>query len=261
MKYNRLIGRVLCLVLCLICLTAAAVPAAAVEDLPELRPAVAIHYRANAGSLVIGCMEDGTELTILDDSYTTVYQIDCYDMTGYIAKELVRWENGKPLVNYVPGHTDARVFTAQRLDQAMQTREALRNTAAIYQGVRYKWGGTTPRGFDCSGYMRYIFQQNGLPMVRTAQQQVGEGIIIPYDQLQCGDLVFFTRTHGGSLVTHVGMYIGDGKMIHAGSSRGVVIADLSINYFQQHYLCARRVVLNSLLEFDTTELTVKSNTK
>lgn len=261
MKQNRLIGRVLCLVLCLICLTMLAVPAAATDELPELRPAVAVHYRANAGSLVIGCLEDGTELTVLDDANKAFYHIDCYDMTGYIAKELVRQENGKFLVNYVPGHEDSRVFTAQRLDQAMQTREALRNTAAIYQGVRYKWGGTTPRGFDCSGYMRYIFEKNGMSMVRTAQQQVGEGIIIPYDQLQCGDLVFFTRTHGGSLVTHVGMYIGDGKMIHAGSSRGVVIADLSINYFQQHYLCARRVVLNSLLEFETAELTVKSSTK
>lgn len=261
MKQNSLKGRVFCLVLCLICILVMAVPAAAAEDLPELRPAVAVHYRADGDSLVIGCLEDDTELNVLDDSYKTVYQIDCYDMTGYIAKELVRQENGKFFVNYVPGHKDARVFTAKRLDQAMQTREALRNTAAVYQGVRYRWGGTTPKGFDCSGFMRYIFEKNGMSMVRTAQQQVGEGIIIPYDQMQCGDLVFFTRTHGGSLVTHVGMYIGDGKMIHAGSSRGVVIADLSINYFQQHYLCARRVVLNSLLELDAMELTPRSTQK
>lgn len=261
MKLNRLSSCVLCLVLCIICFVALAAPAAAAEELPELRPAVAIHYRASADSLVIGCMEDGTELTILDASYKTVYQIDCYDMTGYIAKELVRQENGKFLVNYVPGHKDARVFTAQRLDQAVKTREALRNTAAVYQGVRYKWGGTGPKGFDCSGFVRYVLQKNEIPMVRTAQQQVAEGIIIPYDQLQVGDLIFFTRTHSGSLVTHVGMYIGDGKMIHSGSSKGVVIADLSINYFQDHYFCARRVVLNSHLELEQEECVVRSTTK
>lgn len=114
------------------------------------------------------------------------------------------------------------------------------NNSLNYVGVPYVFGGTTPSGFDCSGFTRYVFASAGISLPRTADVQFEVGVPVSYDNLQPGDLVFFsTYTYGAS---HVGIYLGDGKFINASSSRGVVVDSLSMSYWANTYIGARRVL-------------------
>ena len=109
-----------------------------------------------------------------------------------------------------------------------------------YIGVPYVFGGTSPYGFDCSGYVQYVFAHAGISIPRTADVQYDFGTPISTTDLVAGDLVFFsTYTYGAS---HVGIYLGDNKFIHASSSRGVTIDSLGSSYYSSRYIGARRIL-------------------
>ena len=113
-------------------------------------------------------------------------------------------------------------------------------TAKMYLGVPYKFGGTTPKGFDCSGFVAYVFERHGKHLPRAADEQYRVGRSISRAALRPGDLVFFTTYAPGA--SHNGIYIGDGKFIHASSSRGVMISSLDDIYWKPRYIGARRVL-------------------
>jgi len=114
-------------------------------------------------------------------------------------------------------------------------------TAKKYIGVPYVWGGSTPEGFDCSGLVQYVFKQHGITLNRTTKTQYQHGTFVAKSNLQPGDLVFFQNTYTTG-ISHVGIYIGNGDFIHASSSKGVMISNLSNNYWSGHYYGARRVL-------------------
>lgn len=124
-------------------------------------------------------------------------------------------------------------------------QEVLLNALSL-TGVRYKFGGKSPEtGFDCSGFVRYVFQQAAnltLPHGARAISQLGQSI--PVDQLQPGDLVFFNTLK--SAFSHVGIYIGDGRFIHAPSSGGGVhVVNMNDNYWAKRFNGARRLPIST----------------
>lgn len=112
--------------------------------------------------------------------------------------------------------------------------------AESYSGVPYLFGGTTPKGFDCSGYVRYVFAKSGITLPRSADEQYTVGQKIGKHNLQPGDLVFFQTYEQG--VSHSGIYIGEGKFISATSSRGVTVANINGGYWGERYIGAKRVI-------------------
>ncbi len=119
-------------------------------------------------------------------------------------------------------------------------RFELVKTAQRFIGVPYRWGGEDSKnGFDCSGLTMVSYRLNGLNLPRNSRAQYQAGRAVKKDQLQQGDLVFFA-TKGGTRVTHVGMYVGDGRFIHAPrTGQTIRISSLSSTYFRRTYVGGR----------------------
>jgi NlpC/P60 family len=122
-------------------------------------------------------------------------------------------------------------------------------TAEHYLGVPYVWGGESPgEGFDCSGFTRYVFRKHGVAIPRTSRQQatVGHRLPLSLRYLRPGDLVMFANS--GARISHVAIYAGHNRIIHATSSGGAVryddLGSRRGQWFAQHMVAARRVVSN-----------------
>jgi cell wall-associated NlpC family hydrolase len=118
---------------------------------------------------------------------------------------------------------------------------ALSSTALSLRGAPYRNGGVDPaNGFDCSGFVRYVYQQHGVPMPRAVREQFQVGKSVSRDHLEAGDLVFFSTVSPGA--SHVGIMIGGDQFIHAPSERGVVrVESLASQYWASRYVGAKRV--------------------
>ncbi len=116
--------------------------------------------------------------------------------------------------------------------------------AKRYLGGRYVWGGTKPSGFDCSGYVKFLYAKEGIRLPRTAYAQSKVGKSISRDNLKKGDLLFFLTDKKRHIpITHVGIYIGNGKFIHAASRKdGIIISSLSKSKYSRYFVKAKRVI-------------------
>lgn len=120
-------------------------------------------------------------------------------------------------------------------------RSNITRTACMYRGARYVRGGTSGAGFDCSGFVRFLYARQGIKLPHSSSAQYQCGTPVSRAALQPGDVVFFAGTyrHG---ISHVGLYLGGGKFIHASTSRGGVrIDDLTSDYYRRKYAGARRI--------------------
>jgi cell wall-associated NlpC family hydrolase len=121
---------------------------------------------------------------------------------------------------------------------------AILETAFGLLGTKYKFGGTTPdTGFDCSGFVGYVLRQHGIDMPRTVAEQFSAGRPVAQDDIQAGDLVFFTTTGPGA--THIGIVVSAGaewKFVHApADGASVRIERFDTGYWQQRWIGARRI--------------------
>ena len=239
--------RLLCLALSLASLLGLILPVAATESvLAENQTYTTIvHLKASAGSQSIGQLEDGTKVTVLGKQ-GEFYKVDCYDMVGYIAKsQILHTEDDEYYVNCKAGSSQTKKLTYTDAATALESRHSLFALAKKQLGSRYVWGGTKPGGFDCSGLTSYLYRKHDLKLNRTAAQQLQNGVIIPRDALQVGDLIFFYEPGRTYPASHVGIYVGKNRIIHSGS-RGVEYADLDVDYYVKYYLCARRIINTSV---------------
>lgn len=123
--------------------------------------------------------------------------------------------------------------------EAASIGEQVTDIAVKYIGVPYRWGGTSPSGFDCSGFLNYAFNQVGVSLPRTAADIYTQGQPISKSDLQEGDLVFFSTYKAGA--SHAGIYLENGNFVHASSSQGVTISNLSNSYWTSTYIGSKRI--------------------
>ncbi|MFC7062448.1 S-layer homology domain-containing protein [Halobacillus seohaensis] len=151
----------------------------------------------------------------------------------------------KFLVTILTGLLVLSVFTPQAMASSVSGSQ-ITKIANKYSGTPYNYGGTTPSGFDCSGYTSYVFKQAGIDLPRTSSSQYGIGDYVSKSNLKSGDLVFFGSSPGSSSVSHVGIYTSNGNFISATSSKGV--DERSVNdpyYWGDRYIGAKRIVEES----------------
>ncbi len=133
-------------------------------------------------------------------------------------------------------------------DGANDLRQVLVRAAIAFTKVPYRYGGTTPRGLDCSAFTQKVYRIAGLELPRTTKAQAGDPQGSWVNSPLPGDLVFFKNTRGRG-VSHVGIYVGDGYMVHASVESGEVVeASLSQRYFRKHFAGYRRFLQSGSLE-------------
>ena len=158
------------------------------------------------------------------------YKVTFGELTGYIRSDLLE------LTQAPVGNSGSAAAAASAVSPGQQAVDL----AKQYLGYAYVWGGTSPEGgFDCSGFTKYIFGQLGYTLKRTAGDQMSNGTAVT--ELAVGDLVFFSNTYATSApASHVGIYTGNGKFIHAVQG-GVAITPLSDSFYASRYAGARRI--------------------
>lgn len=212
-------------------LLASAVKAKTPPPAPIERERLAV--RLSIGALGEDVKRIQTKLKELGYFYT--------DITGYYgtatADAVRRFQQAAklPATGIVDGETYERLI-GQAPAAKLDVIELVADAAELL-GTPYVWGGDAPEeGFDCSGFIFYLFQQQGVPIPRTVALMWNAGASVSAPEV--GDIVFFATTTNGP--SHAGIYIGNGQFIHSGASTGVTISRLDQSYWKQRYLGAKR---------------------
>lgn len=173
------------------------------------------------------------------------YQIACNGRTGYVSADYVvertldqilDEKDTTPVVDPNSG-----VPAADPADYDRALADQIVDYALGYLGYPYVYATAGPDSFDCSGFTSYVYKQFGYSLHRSSRDQLKDGKAVQKADLLPGDLLLFSRE--GDVVTHVGLYIGNGEFIHASTSTtGVIISDLYSDYYVQHYYAARRII-------------------
>ncbi len=230
-----------------------------------------VRSAASRSGAVLATVDGGTVLKVVagpvtDKAGNTWYQVSGKYTSGWSSADYLAYSSATPpsLLNAsasrgsVTSRGGARdtqttaVATPKTLAQQVAVaKKVLSNpapaahgviaTAEVYLGYRYIYGGASPRGFDCSGFIEYVLNRNGYSIGHSLYEEISLGTRVSSNQLQPGDLVFFANTYEPGL-SHGGIYIGGGRFIHAeNESTGVVISDLWNSYYSAHYYSAVRL--------------------
>jgi cell wall-associated NlpC family hydrolase len=208
-----------------------------------------IRYSPGYGAAVAGIAPEGTVMRVIagprtDEQGITWWGVDYAGLQGWAHGGYLRLtEKGvsQPVAQTTSatpgGHGSPNVPAAPS-----PFGESIVATAMRFLGAPYVWGGTTPAGFDCSGFVYYVVNQvTGSGFPRSIEAQVVSGVYVDPGNLQVGDLVFFQNTYMWGL-SHVGIYIGNGQFIHASTeTTGVIISDLWDAYWSPRFYTARRL--------------------
>ncbi len=223
-------------------------PVSAVGISPAVNPLThlttsRIYAAPSRDALPIGLVKDGQPLQVLT-RLGNFLRIDCEGLTAYIhIEQVIQDPSFEYYVNCSPESPDTIPVPGLKPLELEQFRCRILDRAYAQLGHPYVYGGQEPGGFDCSGLMEYVFHYSGFPLPRTADAQLARGLAVGREDLLPGDLIFFNNPEESSeFITHVGLYIGDGKFLHASVTGGVCIRSLETGYFSEHFVCARRML-------------------
>ena len=205
-----------------------------------------IRSAPKSGSTSLGTASHGAVLTVtgIEGSW---FAVSYNGVSGYVASQYVLIcspSTADTSAPETPEETPAETPDETPADNPAATVSGseIVSLAQQYLGVPYVYGGSSPSGFDCSGFTMYIFAQVGVKLPHGATSQLSYGASVSRSELQPGDLVFFQDY--GAVASHVGIYIGGDQFIHASSSSGnsrcVTVSSLAESYYANHYYTARR---------------------
>ena len=197
------------------------------------------HFRSgpSTSSQSLGKLPKNTKITITGEE-NGWYKVSYNGKEGYISKSLVT-EGEPPVTTSSRSQEEPRSATTTTTAQASSNNVV--QVAESYAGSRYVSGGSSPSGFDCSGFTQYVYGKCGVTLSRTSYTQATQGTAVSKSELQPGDLLLF-HYYGSSSIGHVGIYVGNGKFIHAANSnRGVVYDSIESGYYADNYAGARRL--------------------
>lgn len=180
----------------------------------------------NSGGQAVGSIGKGLRFSVIERESGRLKVRLSEGQTGWVDAKGVRvGDDRKPLPAGDP----------------WSAKSNLTRTALSYRGARYVRGGTGASGFDCSGFVRFLFRKQGVKLPHSSRAQYSCGKPIAKSKLQPGDMVFFGGTYRRG-ISHVGLYLGSGKFIHASTERaGVRVDNLNDVYYRRKYAGARRV--------------------
>lgn len=205
-----------------------------------LGDSVNVRSSASTESQVLTQVDKGDKVSVYSVTGSWCKVKTSNGISGWISKDYVS-VNGSSSRNAV-------VSAVREVPAAVEKPEAgtaqkLVAYAKKFLGVRYVYGGSSPSGFDCSGFVKYVFDKYGINLERVAANQAGQGTKVSKANLRPGDVVFFDTNGNHNYINHVGIYIGSGNFIHAssGSSKHkVVISNLTEGFYADAYMTARR---------------------
>lgn len=203
----------------------------------------------------------GTVVTILDYSGSFCKTKDSDGQVGWVHGDFVSGKTNKSSRGNEDSRTKSKKVEASAVKapekakapaveapatstQAKSVGQQMVDYGKKFLGVKYSWGGMSPKGFDCSGFAGYVYAHFGININRVAADQAKQGTKVGMDQLIPGDLVFFDTNGKHNYINHVGIYVGGGKFIHASSgsrTHSVVISDLS-DFYARAFMTAKRFV-------------------
>ena len=204
---------------------------------------VNLRARPDMSSDLLGTYPEGTVMTVIGIN-SGWYKVKHSGNTGYIRSDYM---------DIISGYTSSAASASPSSSSAtpgspapaanVELGQQIVDYAMGYLGSKYVYGGSSPSGFDCSGFVSYVYKNFGYSITRSATSQYrNDGVKIAKSDLSVGDLVFFSA-NGGSSITHVGLYIGDNEFIHASTpSSGVIISRLDSTYYLNVWYGAKRII-------------------
>lgn len=206
----------------------------------------------NTDSKVLKVFSQNAKITILEEQGTW-YKIKHNDQEGYVLKEYV--SNKKVEVTSRSAEERTKTTTENKATESTSTKQVEEKTttktsskgqeAANYVkqfvGCKYVYGGSTPKGFDCSGLTMYVYKKYGISLSHSATAQSKVGTKVERANLQPGDLVFFKNYRTNTGIGHVGIYIGNNKFVHASTEKTGVITSSLTGSYSTRYVTARRI--------------------